>query len=130
LPTSTASQIRLALILLAAALAACARGGARSAEDLDGPALQQALQAGKALTIIDVREPEEFGRGHITGARNVPLAQIKARQHDVPKNVEVVVVCQRGYRSATAKSLLTDQGYPRVRNLIGGMRGWPAPVAK
>lgn len=87
--------------------------------------LREELQSGKKLHIIDVREPSEFRRKHIPGARNVPLARLpQAIEGKVKPDDEIVLVCATGTRSAIAFRTLRRAGYKRARNLTGGMRAW------
>ena len=74
--------------------------------------------------LIDVRSPAEFASGHIDGARNIPLAQLRMRSNEVgAKDSPVVVYCRSGMRSAKAKSVLEAAGFTRVHNL-GGQDRW------
>ena len=75
--------------------------------------------------VVDVREPGEFGAGHILGARNVPLARIDgsgdlAKRKDKP----VIVYCEGGERAAKAAAALRKLGFSRVVNLSGGLPAW------
>jgi len=78
------------------------------------------------VTVIDVRNPEEYATGHIAGSRNLPLREIAAGHRDIPADRPVVVHCEGGLRSAIATSLLAAQGRSNVRDLIGGFRAWAA----
>lgn len=74
--------------------------------------------------LIDVRSPEEFGAGHIDGARNIPVGEIGQRTAEVgDKDKPVVVYCRSGMRSSQAKSTLESAGFTQVHNL-GGMSRW------
>jgi rhodanese-related sulfurtransferase len=76
--------------------------------------------------VIDVREPGEYGAGHILGARNLPLARIDSGGAEVAKKKDkpVIVYCDTGSRSAKAAAALRTQGYARVVNLAGGLGAW------
>lgn len=74
------------------------------------------------VSVLDVREPEEWNHGHIEGAVHVPLMQLPARRADVPAG-RVVIVCKIGGRSMQATHYLARQGYDVV-NLDGGMIDW------
>lgn len=71
--------------------------------------------------IIDVREPDEFRKGHVDRAINIPPATLlndtNALQ-DVPKDAEIILYCVSGSRSNTAKNILEKRGYTNVVNGI------------
>lgn len=82
--------------------------------------------------LLDVRQPEEFSSGHIPGAKLIPLGELRSRMNELPKNQEILVVCQSGNRSTSATRQLTGAGYNAV-NLRGGMIAWSnsgLPVTK
>lgn len=71
--------------------------------------------------IIDVREPEEYDRGHVVGSINIPPSELMsgAKQLiEVPKDTEIIVYCVSGARSRTAIQILASMGYT---NLINGI---------
>lgn len=74
------------------------------------------------LKVIDVREFLEFQTFNV-GGENIPLASLirDVEELDFDKEEEIVVICQRGLRSETAKRLLAQNGYTNVRNLTGGL---------
>ncbi len=76
----------------------------------------------RGARLIDVREPAEYAGGHLPGAVNTPLAELK----DTPElNISpVVLICASGSRSAQAAALLTEAGHSDVANLLGGTIGW------
>ena len=75
--------------------------------------------------MIDVREPGEYGAGHILGARNVPLARIDAKS-DLSKKKDrpLIVYCDTGNRAGKAAAALRGQGYTQVVSLSGGLAAW------
>ena len=73
--------------------------------------------------LIDVRQPEEYRTGHISGAKLVPLGYLSKRIKELPRNREIICVCQSGSRSQAAAQQLIAEGYSAV-NLKGGMDGW------
>jgi rhodanese-related sulfurtransferase len=77
--------------------------------------------------VVDVRDPGEYGAGHILGAKNVPLSRIDAGGSEIaPKRKEkpVIVYCDNGNRSAKAAAALRGQGFARVVSLSGGIGAW------
>jgi NADPH-dependent 2,4-dienoyl-CoA reductase/sulfur reductase-like enzyme/rhodanese-related sulfurtransferase len=78
--------------------------------------------------IVDVRTPAEFRRGHLPGALNIPLDELRRRHEEIPRAesgepLPVVVYCQVGQRGHTAARLLTQLDYD-VANLDGGWLTW------
>ena len=85
--------------------------------------------------VVDVCEPGEFAQGHISGARNVPLARLEAELPSVVKNkaTPVILVCQAGVRSGRAVAVARKLGYEQAQSLAGGLKAWQAasmPLAK
>jgi rhodanese-related sulfurtransferase len=86
--------------------------------------------------IVDVRDPGEYGAGHILGAKNVPLSRIDAGGSEIAakrKDKPVIVYCDTGSRATKAAAALRAQGFSRVVNLSGGLGAWQQaglPVAK
>lgn len=74
--------------------------------------------------IVDVREPHEYAGGHVPGALSVPQAELALRVDDLPRERELLVVCEGGTRSARAARFLKHIGFPRVNNLVGGTSAW------
>lgn len=69
--------------------------------------------------LVDVREPDEFARGHIPNAVNLPLAQMRHRFGELPAEREILVYCGVGQRAYFATRFLVMHGY-RAKNLSGG----------
>ena len=74
--------------------------------------------------VLDVRDPGEFGAGHILGAKNVPLSRLDDAEVAKRKDRPVIVYCEGGERSSKAVAALKRQGFARVVNLTGGLRAW------
>lgn len=75
-------------------------------------------------TLLDVRTPAEWKRGHLDGAKHIPLQELASRTGDVgPKDVPVVVYCASGVRSRSARSILKRHGFSAVHDL-GAMARW------
>ena len=94
---------------------------------LDPQAMVQLMNRDKAV-VIDVCEPDEFARGHVIGAKNLPLGQLEDKLSQVVKNksTHVVMVCQVGARSARAAATARKLGFENVQSLSGGLRAWTA----
>ncbi|HEX2331784.1 MAG TPA: rhodanese-like domain-containing protein [Burkholderiales bacterium] len=74
--------------------------------------------------VVDVRDPGEYGAGHILGAKNVPLSRLNDAEVAKRKDRPVIVYCEGGERSSKAVAALKKQGFTRVVNLTGGLRAW------
>ncbi len=79
--------------------------------------------------VIDVRQPDEWDRGHIAEAELVPLNGIYAfgkalKDLHIPEDEEVIFVCAGGQRSASASEIALVTGLKKVYNLANGMNGW------
>jgi rhodanese-related sulfurtransferase len=74
--------------------------------------------------VVDVRDPGEYGAGHILGAKNVPLSRLNDAEVAKRKDRPVIVYCEGGERSPKAVAALKKQGFTRVVNLTGGLRAW------
>jgi pyruvate/2-oxoglutarate dehydrogenase complex dihydrolipoamide dehydrogenase (E3) component/rhodanese-related sulfurtransferase len=75
--------------------------------------------------LLDVREPVEFARGHVDGAVNIPLSELRARLDELPAERDIWVYCAVGQRAYYATRALLQRGR-RVRNLSGGFQSWRA----
>ncbi len=73
--------------------------------------------------LLDVRQPEEYREGHISGAKLIPLGELQRRVRELPRDREILVVCHSGSRSSSAVRFLNSAGYNAV-NLQGGMMNW------
>jgi len=83
--------------------------------------------------LVDVRDPKEFTDGHIEGATNIPLPQIRDRLSELPRDRQIWVYCGVGQRSYYALRILVQHGFD-ARNLPGGFTTYhhlyPPPAAK
>jgi NADPH-dependent 2,4-dienoyl-CoA reductase/sulfur reductase-like enzyme/rhodanese-related sulfurtransferase len=70
--------------------------------------------------VVDVRTDREHAEGHVPGAINIPLEELRDRVAEVPSDRPVVVHCGVGYRSYVAQRILVGHGRSNVRNLLGG----------
>ena len=95
---------------------------------IDANELQQQIAGGAALTIVDVRGPDEFAGelGHIPGAVNIPVGDIANRLIEIKAlgDKPVIIVCKTDRRSARAAEILRNENLADVRVLRGGMERW------
>jgi hydroxyacylglutathione hydrolase len=90
--------------------------------------LRAAIQSGDrgGLRIVDVRSPHEFRSGHVDGSVNIPVGDIPARARELSGDGAVATICEGGYRSSLAASLLAHEGVPNPINVDGGMTAYRA----
>jgi len=78
---------------------------------------------GPDVSVIDVREEEEYAQAYVPGTRNIPLSRFQQSLGDVPIGRTVYVMCASGGRSSRATAHLTAGGYDAV-NVMGGITEW------
>ena len=107
-------------------------GGAKDPVNFAGMIASNALRGDNPLAdwgqlgsdgafLLDVRDPDEFEEGHIPGAVNLPLNEIRTRMEELPRDREISIYCGVGQRAYYATRLLLQNGY-RAKNLAGGIR--------
>lgn len=98
-------------------------------------ALKKRMDAKERLNVIDVREDNEWAKGHIPGARHMARGVI---ERDIEKafpdkSAELLLYCGGGFRSALSAESLSKMGYTNVVSVDGGWRAWTGagfPVEK
>ena len=86
--------------------------------------------------VIDVRSADDFRKGHISGAVNVPASQLKAKDFSQIQKYQqkpLILVCESGMTTASVGRILTKADFTQVYSLRGGMADWRTqnlPVAK
>lgn len=86
----------------------------------------QTGERGAGLQVLDVRRPGEYAAGHVPGARSLPLDRLVLQASSLDRTRPLAVVCQSGYRSSTACSLLQQRGFDELYNVAGGTAAWIA----
>lgn len=99
------------------------KAASRKLQEIDAATVRRWLDADEAV-LIDVREPLEYNREHIIGARLVPLAGFD--QADFTRDADKIAVfhCRTGSRTARAAGNILRTGFHRVYHLDGGLEGW------
>jgi len=98
----------------------------REITEISAQELKQRLAGGEDLTLVDIRERDEFVQGHIPDAVFIPrgFLELQIEQHQMDRDKPVVVYCAGGVRSALAARNLKEMGYTNTISLIGGFNGW------
>ena len=76
--------------------------------------------------LVDVRTSAEFKEGHISGAVNIPVDDIRDQLAALPQDKNIYIYCEAGQRGYLAQRILKQKGYRHVSNLSGGFRLWQA----
>lgn len=76
--------------------------------------------------IIDVREPAEYGEGHLPNAINIPrgVLEFNIENHITEKATPILVYCKTGGRASLSAQALQTLGYTAVKSLAGGYEAW------
>ena len=85
--------------------------------------VQEKLENGEPLNIIDVREVDEVKEGKIPEAIHIPLGLVEFKMNELDKKKQYVMVCRSGARSGRAATYLEGQGFD-VINMDGGMMAY------
>jgi rhodanese-related sulfurtransferase len=88
--------------------------------------VKRRIDAGEKLVLIDVREDNEWAKGHLPGAVHLGKGII---ERDIEQRVpdtgaKVILYCGGGFRSALAGENLQKMGYSNVESMDGGWKGW------
>lgn len=93
-----------------------------------GPTLST-LQATQLINsrnpqVVDLRNAEDFAKGSLPNARNIPAAKVAERVGELKKDKPVLLVCATGSSAGRTAALLRSQGYGDVYVLGGGLAAW------
>lgn len=78
---------------------------------------------GPAGVLLDVREDDEWRRGHAAGAQHIPMGEVPTRLKEIDPTAKLYVICHVGGRSQRVAQYLARNGYEPV-NVSGGMLAW------
>lgn len=95
-----------------------------SFQHLDIPTLEAWLDAERALTLVDIRDPMSYAQGHIPGSRRLDNDSVGAFIEETSREHPLVVVCYHGNSSQQAAAWLAGQGFTEVYSLDGGFTEW------
>jgi len=92
-------------------------------QELPVTVLNEWIQVGKPFLLVDVREPFEHELFNI-GGQLIPLGELMTRRQEIPKDLPVVLYCEKGIRSTIAIQRLEALGFQHLYNLTGGMKAY------
>lgn len=105
------------------------RAGACQHGDMDDTDVPQAsigdvpVDFDETVVLLDVREDDEWQRGHAPGAQHIPMGDVPARLAEIDTEAQLFVVCHAGGRSQRVAQYLARNGYDPI-NVAGGMLAW------
>lgn len=88
--------------------------------------LHEMVTGSEKFVLIDVRTPFEFDDGHIEGAINIPVADLRERHTELNKKDAIIMICSSGNRSSLGVSILSQHDFENLHNVAGGMTGYSA----
>ena len=96
--------------------------------ETDAATVHERMERDEPFVLVDVREADEWARGHLPGARHLARGVL---ERDVEAalpdpDAPIVLYCGGGYRSALAARSLGEMGYANVASMDGGWRAWTA----
>lgn len=95
-------------------------------QDLTVQEAYAAWQAGE-ITIVDVREEQEYATTHVPGMPLVPMSELQDRLEELPTEKPLALFCRSGNRSGTVADYLNSVGdWGDVANIEGGILAWAA----
>lgn len=95
-----------------------------SARSISVHELRERLRSGEPLTLLDVRQADEWEAGHIPGAIHIENGRLPWTPLSLPTDRPLVVQCASGDRSMAGLSVLARRGYTDLLQLDGGIRAW------
>jgi rhodanese-related sulfurtransferase len=80
---------------------------------------------GPSAVLLDVRENDEWQRGHAAAAQHIPMGEVPSRVGEIDRSAKLYVICKAGGRSAKVAEFLARDGFEPI-NVDGGMLAWAA----
>ena len=99
-----------------------------AAFEISTPELKTWLDEGRQLTLLDVRNPQEWEINRLDGAKLIPLPELQDRLGELDPAATIVTYCHHGPRSGRAVNFLRQMGFSRAINLAGGIDSWSLMV--
>ena len=90
--------------------------------------LKLKLDRQEKITLIDIRETDEYEICHLEKAKLIPLRQLPNHLNEINKNEFTVLYCHHGMRSAEAVLWLSQKGFNKVSSLRGGIDEWAQKI--
>lgn len=124
------NKIIVLIILLGVTITGCAADGKNEQPvnpvDLSIEETRELIESQEDLFILDVRTTDEFNQGHIEGAEQISVDDLKDRMGELEeyKDKPVLVYCRSGNRSSKAVDILLDNGFTNIYHMDEGFMNW------
>ncbi len=82
------------------------------------------ILSAEPMTVLDVRNEDEWVHGHVPGAVHLPVASVEHHAHELPREAPVAVHCGVGYRAGIAASILEQAGFSRIVHVMAPFSDW------
>ncbi len=119
-----------ALLVVVAMLFSVEAAFSETHKRITGEELQAMMKDGTQITVVDVREPELFVKGHVPGAININYYENAGTRilKELSRKDRIVFICHGGPMGDELSEILTSNGFAKVYNVKGGMRKWNGPM--
>lgn len=126
------TKILIMLLVLSVVLSGCAKKSDMVEKDdeiVTDVSIEEAkeiIESQENLIILDVRTKEEFDAGHIEGAIQIPVEELKNRVSEIEeyKDEPLLVYCRSGNRSSKAVDILVDNDFTNIKHMNQGYMNW------
>ena len=124
LPQLDLVYVSFALFLAATAYQYMRPKGPRNYTSVKVAEAYDLMKENRDVYILDVRMRNEYRKGHLRNAKNIPLGDVDKCLSKIPRNSKVLVYCHNGARSVRAIRRLEVAGYTNLYHMHEGYRGW------
>lgn len=113
-------------VIFCALLFNCKTQNDESVVNVSPKELSELIKEHEGIKMIDVRTPEEFASGHISGAQNINFfdKNFAKSLEKLDKSEPVIIYCKSGRRSGKSRAVLKELGFEKIYDLEGGILNW------
>ncbi|MDO9045856.1 MAG: MBL fold metallo-hydrolase [Methanobacteriaceae archaeon] len=86
--------------------------------------LKEAQDNGQDMFLLDVRKLNDHEKKYIKNSHHIWVGEVPLKLNEIPKDQEVIIYCDSGYKSTIAASILQKNGYKSVKSVLGSMGAW------
>ncbi len=97
-------------------------------KEIDVHQLKQRMESELPFVLLDVREPVEIEIAQLPDSKKIPLGELPGRLDELDPEMETIVHCKAGGRSAQALAILNDAGFSDAKHVAGGINAWSTEI--